>query len=407
VFAFDLKDLSGHFRYRGNRLELSQVQARHLATRVSIEYGTVDLSPGGGFYADLKQVRGNPIFPTDGFLDALPQELQTVFNGLQLKDPVAIQTRLVVAQKEEPGSLPDVYWDGQMWLKQATLNVGLELEGITGTVACVGRHNGRHMLGLQGNIHLAEAKLLNQPFKNVYAKLQIPEDFPDIMLVSLDAPVFGGEISGEGRVDFNSVLRYEMKLVASQLDLAQLSRHNMNGKTELKGLAFAQLHLTGQGTNGMDSLDGNGTLNIPEGKLYNLPFLLDLLKFLGLRWPDRTLFEQAHAKFSIHGPRLTFQELELWGNVVSLKGKGSFNVADGSNVNLEMYPSWARVEQLLPWALKEISPAVSKNLLKIEVKGKFSGQADDLKFLKRPVPIITEPLMDIRDRVVTMQKKES
>ena len=41
---------------------------------------------------------------------------------------------------------------------------------------------------------------------------------------------------------------------------------------------------------------------VPSGKLARLPLLLDLLKWLGLRLPDRTAFEQAHADFRIEGP---------------------------------------------------------------------------------------------------------
>ena len=66
-----------------------------------------------------------------------------------------------------------------------------------------------------------------------------------------------------------------------------------------------RLYLKGLGTgNGIDSLDGNGSIDLPHGHLYNLPFLLDLLKFLGLRWPDRTAFEEAHCVFAIEGNRV-------------------------------------------------------------------------------------------------------
>ncbi len=407
-FTYPLQDLSGHFRLTGNRLTVRTIQARHMASQVSIEKGTVDLSPGGGFYADLRNVQGNPIFPTDGFLEAMPGELQDILNALQVKDPVALQTRIVVAQDETPGARPDVFWDGQLWLKKAKLNIGLDLEQITGTMACVGRHNGHQLLGLSGNVLLSEVELLDQPFKNVHAKIQIPPETPDVLLVGLKAPLFKGNISGEARVDFNSVLRYEMNLTASQIDLGQFGKHNLGSDTELNGLASARLYLMGQGS-GVDSLDGHGSIDIPAGKLYNLPFLLDLLKFLGFRWPDRTAFEQAHAKFSIHGPRFLFHKLDLWGNAISLKGKGGVNL-DGTEVDLEFYPSWARmeqlVEQLLPPAIHGLSPAVSKNLLKIEVEGKLGGRPEDLKFHKRPVPVIVDPLRDLHNRVVGIRKKE-
>src|SRR5262249_60691585 len=99
---------------------------------------------------------------------------------------------------------------------------------------------------------------------------------------------------------------------------------------------------------------------------------LPLIRFLGLRWPDRPAFEEAHALFSIRGQRVNIDQLDLLGNVVSLYGRGEVNL-DGTDVQLDFYPSWARVEQVLPPVVRSIPPAVSKNLLKIEVRGKVTG----------------------------------
>src|SRR5262249_2919138 len=107
--------------------------------------------------------------------------------------------------------------------------------------------------------------------------------------------------------------------------------------------------------------------------------------------------------FSIHGNRLRINRLDLWGNAVSLTGEGELNL-DGTDLNLDCYPSWARVEQLLPAAMRPLSPAVSRNLLKIEVRGKVGTGEGDVKFYKRPVPVLLDPLRQIRDRVVEMER---
>ncbi len=70
--------------------------------------------------------------------------------------------------------------------------------------------------------------------------------------------------------------------------------------------------LTGKGT-GKDSLEGNGSVDVPNGRLYNLPLLMDVLKFLKYSRPDHTSFEEIHAQFSIHGQRVALRNLELLG----------------------------------------------------------------------------------------------
>src|SRR5262249_54838822 len=157
--------------------------------------------------------------------------------------------------------------------------------------------------------------------------------------------------------------KYEINLTASQLDLKEFGKHNLGAKSSLAGQLMGRLYLTGDGS-GFDSLDGNGSLEVPNGKILDLPLLIDLLKFLGLRWPDRTLFEEMHALFSIRGRRLAVRRLDLVGNVVSLSGKGEVNL-DGTDVQLDFYPTWARVDQLLPPAVRPIPMAVAKNLITI------------------------------------------
>ncbi|MCI0459634.1 MAG: hypothetical protein L0Z62_22010 [Gemmataceae bacterium] len=406
-FRYTLNELTGTFRYHKDRVEVSRVTARHGATRLSLDKGTVELYANGGYFADLTDLRGNPVLPDSDLLTALPEALRSACQGVNLKDPFAVRTRLVVAQAPETGSPTDIYWDGQLWLRDAKLQIGVDAEALTGTVACVGRYNGRQLLGLTGNVMLDRVTLLNQPFRDVHARLLVRESAPDVLAVGLRAPAFNGEVSGQARIEFRSDLHYELNLTASQIRLEEFGKHNFGAKSELTGIGAARLYLTGQGS-GVDSLEGNGTIDVPYTtltRLYNLPLLLDLIKFLGLRWPDRTAFEEAHAQFSIHGPRVNFSQLELLGNVVSLYGYGGVNL-DGTDVQLDFYPSWARVEQVLPPVIRSIPPAISKNLLKIEVRGKVTGKADDVRFHKKPIPVLLDPLLQMRDWMVGRKNSE-
>src|SRR5205823_12785887 len=138
-----------------------------------------------------------------------------------------------------------------------------------------------------------------------------------------------------------------MNLTASQINFAEFGRHNFGPKSQHSGSASARLYLKGLGAGGIESLEGNGAIDIPRGHIYNLPFLLDLLKFLGLHWPDRTAFEEFHTTFAIQGPRVNVQKIDLLGSAVSLSGKGEFDLA-AKNIQLDVYPMWGRIEQLLP-----------------------------------------------------------
>jgi hypothetical protein len=403
-FPYALADVTGQFRYHKDKVELTKFTARHNDSRMSIDDGTVDLPACGGCKVELHHVRGNPLLADKALLDALPKKVRCTCESINLRDqPFAMDLgKLIVSQAADPRGAPEVYWDGLFWVRDAELRAGIDLNHVTGTVGCRGGYDGNQVTELLGNIYLNEATVFKQPLQGVRSKLFILKETPEVLHFDLNTPIFGGDVAGQGWLEFDSKMRYEVDLTASQIQLAEFGKHNLGPKQELNGIAASRLHLQGQ--DGLDGLEGNGSIDVPYSpvtRLLNLPFLLDLLKFLGLRWPDTTAFEEAHTVFAIHGKRASISKLELLGNAISLYGTGDVNL-DGTDLALDMYSSWGRAEQMLPSMVRNIPSAISKQLLKIEVRGKI-GDEGDLKFSKRPVPGLVEPLMEMRSWFVGKQ----
>lgn len=397
AFPYELTDLSGSLYYRDARLELVGFSARHGNSRFRLSRGIIDIAPDGGYYADLRELEGSPVYPNDGFIANLPSDLRQVAAVLDSAKPIAFRSHVIVSHAAESSQVPDVWWDGKLWIKDATLNLGVPLRRATGIVAAVGRCDAGRLTALRGNVVLQHAELFGQPFHNATAKLLVNPKTPESLYVNVRAPIFGGDISGEIRLDFLSNVHYELNLTASHINLAKFGRHNFGAQYPMAGLATGRLYLTGKNSD-LQSLEGEGSIDLPEGRLLNAPPLLDLLKFLGLRWPDQTVFDEAHASFRITGRRVRVKKLELWGSAISLFGSGEFNI-DGTDVRLDLYPSWARIEQVLPPGIKELSPTISKNLLQIEARGRFSAREGTLRFHKKPVPILVDPLRELHRRI--------
>jgi hypothetical protein len=405
-FAYRLDDVNGQFRYQQRRLEMTQVKARHGPTVLAIERGAVDLHGSEGYYADIN-VQAQELRFDEALLHALPGKLQDAARSLKVHSPVQLETRLVIAQAPEQARPPVLFWDGKAWINDASLTAGLELRHVTGTLACVGRHNGSQLEGVQGTALLDEATAFGHPqrFTNVLARFEVSKTSPDVLLVGLRAPIYGGDVVGQVRVDLHSTIRYELNLTASQIDLQEFGKNNFGPNTQMQGLAGGRLYLKGQART-LDSLEGDGSVDVPAGRLgKDLPFLLDLIKFLGLHWPDRTAFEEMHAVFGIRGRRVQLRNLELLGNAVSLTGKGEFNL-DGSDVQIDFIPTPARVYQWLPPVVRSIPPALSRTLLTIEVRGKAGAGPDELRFNKKLVPVVLDPLTVLRDRVIGAPEKK-
>src|SRR5439155_26912263 len=181
------------------------------------------------------------------------------------------------------------------------------------------------------NLEFTQASLFRQPVQHSHAQILLdPAHAPGVLQIrNIKGDVYGGAVVGQAKVLLGPTLRYELSLNGVQLKLEEIARSNrLAPDAQLSGNAAVQLYLKGQGGD-LATLSGGGSVDVPKGKLYDLPPLLDLLKFLKLRSPDGTAFEEAHVQFRIQGKRVQFDEIELLGGLVNLTGNGGMNL-DGT-----------------------------------------------------------------------------
>jgi hypothetical protein len=390
-FPYRIEDLVGTLHYKDGRVDLTKLRARNGKSNLSVDSGYILMLPNGTAYADLKDLLGTPLWPTQELIDALPGMIKKGCIGLELKDPLTIKTRLVIQTSAE-GCKPDVFWDGTGQAKDISLRTGVLWEHVSGEIGSRGRYDGKELLGVTSNFRMTEGTVLGQTVNDLGGHLTVTRQDPEILRVSgLYGTYCGGEVYGEGRVEFGPTLRYELNLTGSQIKLQEFGKQNFGPKSEMSGSAVARLYLAGEGSD-PSRLTGNGSIDVPNGKMYSLPLLLDLLKFLGLRLPDRTLFEEAHAEFKLEGQTAKIKDLKLFGNVISLRGKGSidFTNPDASGLNLDFNVDWARIGQVLPQPLKSFESTLSDNLYMVRMRGTTKKP----EFSQVPLPTLTGPIKE-------------
>jgi hypothetical protein len=309
-----------------------------------------------------------------------------------MQKPLEVMTSLTVDAPRE-GDRTRVWWDGAAALRDAVLQTGVQMSAVQGQVACHGHYDGQRLESLAGDIFLDQAAVLGQPFRNLHARLQVLPGSPDVLrLPDLKADLFGGTVGGEARLEFGPNLHYEVLLEALQVQLEQFGKHNFPGNAEVQGPMRAALHLIGDGSD-LSGLRGNGRIQVDNGKMLRLPVLLDLLKAFGLRVPDRTAFEQARLVFGIEGPQMRVHQLDLFGSAVSLRGVGTLNL-DGTELNLDFSADWARVPQVLPPGISDLTQALSDQVFRIKMR----GQVGAVKYEKELLPGVFDPLKKVMGR---------
>jgi hypothetical protein len=392
-FDYALHEVSGVVRYAQDRVHLHDIRARHGHAELALRSGLLQLKPGGGFLAWLEGITGRNLIPDQDLMSALPDGLRKGLIPLHLKQPLDVATALTLDALPGIGAPVKVWWDGGMTLRDATFQTGVEVKGASGQFHCRGHHDGRQLRGVFGDLILEKARIMNQPLEALHARLEILPDSPDVVRIrDLKGSLFGGTIGGEARLEVAPTLHYDVLLEALGVQLGQFGKHNLGeaaAQAQLEGPARAALHLQGEGGD-LLGLKGNGRVTVSKGRMGQLPVLLDLLKAFGLRLPDRTAFEQAEMVFAIEGPQVRVQQLDLYGNAISLKGLGTIDL-DGSNLELDFTATPGLISKVLPTGIDAIPQMISQQFLKIKMRGKV-GKGGDIRFDKELVPGVIEPL---------------
>jgi hypothetical protein len=404
-------------------VDVSQFRARHGSSQLTLPTAVVLLPPTGGFWADLYDLKMTPVNFDREFLAALPRGLRSACLGLEPRGPISIHAKRLVVDDQpknqpkvretpqvvrqvtagsSPGertTLPTIYWDGTVTFRDATVKTGVTWEGVTGQFSSRGLYLGDKLGRVVGNLAIDRGRVLKQPVETLSARFEVDPARPNIITVPwINARAYGGEVGGEGRLEFGTPVKFDLSLNGARLKLEEFARVNHLGPTtQLEGLATAQISLSNpiDPTTRQPVLQGSGSIDIPNGKMLDLPVTLDVIKLARLRPIDRTAFEEAHAVFRIRGDRMKFGQLDLLGNAISLGGEGEMNL-DGSHAQFDFYTVWTNIRNLLGNG-SDLAARVSGNLFRIRVTGDL-GSDHPPKVTQEALPGIVDPIRRLMGR---------
>jgi hypothetical protein len=226
-----------------------------------------------------------------------------------------------------------------------------------------------------------------------------------LRFLQVTGDLFDGALGGQAHVVLTDPTRYELWLTVTDAQLEKVAQHyKLGSDADLKGIAQAQLvlHNRPDPKTGKLTVEGTGKIDVPTGRMYNLPILLDLVKVLKLQTPDKTAFDQAHAVFRIQGDRLKVDQLDLLGKAICVGGAGELDLV-GDYVRFEFYTVLSQALISIPpdTLAGNLTAFVSKNLFTI----KMSRENGELKYRPEPVPLVTEPTKAIVKRLKQATEK--
>ena len=207
-------------------------------------------------------------------------------------------------------------------------------------------------------------------------------------LEALQAELYDGTLTADLEVRFDKKgVRYDTGVTVYRMNIDPFV--NIAPPTvSVRGLVDARLRVTGL-VGDPTSRRGGGLVEIQEGHLFRLPVMLAILHVINLTIPDGAVFDEATADFLIDGTRVRFQDIDLNGRALALRGSGTMSLPDYgldlSMVNISPH-EWARANWL---------EQASRDIVELHVTGPL-GQPT----------VRARPLRRLTDEIKKLFRKE-
>ncbi len=442
-FPTRIHDIFGEIRYSNNLISLKNIKGRHGQVSLMTE-GDCRLRPDGGWHlrlwdCALQGLRVGQHQAGRDLMALLPASWRGNLDPLQLAGTFNVTGRLEIARdvpQQLSGRVPSAaYWQGRtarltgetlaetgssqplgqqeaqyravwdlaMTCQQGQLGWPVSINNIYGGFHLAGGYDGQEVrlqatldfdsldyqqlqfTEVRGPVYADGKRLV---FGSLEALRQPPDQVAPLQARRMTARVLGGSMVADAEVLFEELPRYHLRTKLSGADLKEYARDLLPGRQEAfsgKLSGMVDLHGIGAGTH---RLHGGGWAALRGANLYETPLAISLLSILSLKTPDRTAFTAGDYQFRIDGPYVYFNRLDLRGDAISLRGRGSLGF--DRSIDLTFYTIVGRDEYRLPFVDRILGEA-SQSLLQIKV----DGSLDDPQTHRALVPALSGPLQQL------------
>lgn len=384
-FPYRLDVLEGTFAYQDGRVAFNGLRAQHRNTRL-VGHGACDVDALGGWRLTLDRIEVDRLRADRELVQALGNgRLKKLIGDLQPTGPVNLRGanvrggNLVIAKGGDPDAPITSSWNLKVFLAGNSLDFGVTLERLSGAVAIKGEFDGER-LQCSGELDLDSVNYKDFQFTQILGPFWIDDSIvlcgrmADKRLGAktqrpLTGLLYGGIVRGDVTVRLEAAARYFVHAELNGADLARCAQEALAGQHRLSGQLAANVDLWGVGR-GMHNFRGNGSVEVDNAVLYELPVMVALLKTLRGRAPDTNAFNTADLDFRIEGEHVYLNNIVCLGDAINLRGAGELSL--DHSVKLTFYPIVGRDESRLPVVDKLLGRA-SQQIVLIHVDGSLDA----------------------------------
>lgn len=410
-FPYRLDQLGGEIAYRNGEVKLANMHAKHDQVALRAD-GKCHMLRDGGWQVELSKITADRLVADSELVHALPAPLRSAVYKLDPQGTFFLRGALNLAGTDRRDDPVAAAWNVRLDLRNAQLRCGVPLEHVNGSVQLVGDFDG-HTFGSRGELDIDSLTWQKLQFTQLKGPLWLDGErilfgslaeraAASIMrsstadvarsgsdtLRQITADVYGGKIVGDGWVTQGNTREFGLTANLHAADLKRVSDEVFAGQERISGRMYGTLNLRGTPA-GAHTLRGQGTMELRDADIYELPQMVALLKILSVREPDRTAFTSSQANFRIEGEHVYFDKINFYGDAISLKGSGEVGL--DRKLALNFYAVVGRDEFDLP-LIGEIIRGASEQMMLVRVDGRL----DHPNIRREHFPGVNQALQEIQ-----------
>ena len=411
-FPYEIRHLMGNIKIGNGRIEVAGISGKHARTNLSCK--------GAGNYSDqswmvkLQDLLTTSVKVDDDLLAALPTQLAPPVRQLKYQGLMNVSGEITIAgflesnttpvvnnAQQQLGyrgvpsylsSYPTMAWDLNFAMSNAKMLVGLPIENAFGEISLIGTYDGQRA-ECKGEVSLDSMSIYGAQVTNVNGPIWMDNDRVAAGVLadpasaasaasntsplvntggskrSLTGEIYGGVAKFDAQMANDKRGRFYIQTTLADGDIRQAAADFAPSVEDVQGHGFVAMRMGGDFAN-LHSYKGDGTVQLRDAKIYELPTILALFKKLNVGRSDRSAFDSSNVNFSINGSDIDFERIELVGDAVSLIGNGRANL--DQEIALNFYSVVGRNRIRIP-VLSELYHASSQRILWISVDGTVSN----------------------------------
>ncbi len=347
-FPYPIEEVHGHVSFHRDeedptlmRADMTQIEGRHGDTKLILKNAFAILEPDHHWRVRLDDLRVEDLATNNRFRRALPTGFRDVIETLDPRDGSVSLTGMI--EFRGTGNQKDGVtsaWDLEILCAGTSVTTGVDLKHLYGKFFITGTWDGQSIV-TEGKSDLTSMTILGYQFSNVKGPISLNGNHLYIGSRDLVDPsrrangvvrrpppeqrITGRAIQGVFTLDGVAVLgsetSYTVVLTMRNALLERYAELYLPNQHDLRGVMTGEVELSGRG-NSSRNLTGRGQLLIRPAALYTLPVMLAVMKQMNGGSPDNTAFEEAQAFFKISNNQFEFDQVDLKGAAVNLKGFG-------------------------------------------------------------------------------------